>query len=317
LNDALIAMTQRVLPAVVSLRVHPKSGQTALPKHHPPLPDDSLPYHTGSGFIIRSDGLLLTNYHVIEDSQTIEVLLFTGELTTARIVGQDPVGDLALLQVATAQPLPLVPLGNSATLQVGEFVVAVGSPFGFEHTITYGIVSAKKRHFLRSGVFGGFIQTDAAINTGNSGGPLINMRGEVVGINTATVGRGELGFAIPIDAVKAVLPQLYNAHGVARGWLGVNIRPLDRGQAKTLGLDPPHGVYVNDVLGNQPAQQAGIVAGDVILSLDGQVVSTPFDLQSLVAAMPIGKKVMVQLFRKHTRHTVELTVGTMPARREP
>jgi serine protease Do len=139
----------------------------------------------------------------------------------------------------------------------------------------------------------------------------------VIGINTATVGRGELGFAIPIDAAKAVLPQLANGQTVTRGWLGVHIRPLDRSQAKSLGLNPPHGVYVYDVLQNQPAQQAGIVAGDIILRLDGQAISTPFELQSLVAAMPIGSKVSVQLLRKQTRHSVELTVGTMPPRREP
>jgi serine protease Do len=317
LNDALVTLTQRVLPAVVSLQVHPKAGQTAPPKTHPPLRDDAPPYYTGSGFIIRADGLMLTNYHVVEDTVSVDVLLYDGELTSAKVIGHDPVGDLALLQISIARPLPVVPLGSSAALQVGEFVVAVGSPFGFEHTITFGIVSAKKRHFLRSSVLGGFIQTDAAINTGNSGGPLLNMRGEVVGINTATIGRSELGFAIPIDAAKAVLPQLYSARGVTRGWLGVNLRPLERGQARALGLEPPHGVYVNDVLGNQPAQQGGILAGDIILSLDGQLVTTPFELQSLVAAMPIGKKVLVQLLRKQARHTVELTVGTMPAPREP
>lgn len=317
LNEALTTLTQRLLPAVVSLRVHPRGGTGVLPKQHPPLPDDAPPYNTGSGFIIRADGMLLTNFHVVEDFQSIEVLLHTGDLVPARLVGQDPVGDLALLHIQTERALPALPLGNAAALQVGEFVVAIGSPFGFEHTITFGIVSATKRHFLRSGIFGGFIQTDAAINTGNSGGPLVNMRGEVVGINTATVGRGELGFAIPIDAAKAVLPQLYTGQSVIRGWLGVHIRPLDRTQVKTLGLAPPHGVYVYDVLQSQPAQLAGIVPGDIILSLDGQTVATPFDLQSLVAQMPVGKKVVVQFVRKQTRHSVELTVGSMPARREP
>ena len=317
LNEAMITLTNRLLPGVVSLRVHPKAGAAILPRNHPPLPEDAPPYNTGSGFIIRADGLMLTNYHVVEDNGTIDVLLYNGELIAAKVVGQDPVGDLALLQLQTDRELPVVPLGNSAALQVGEFVVAIGSPFGFEHTITLGIVSAKKRFFLRSGIFGGFIQTDAAINAGNSGGPLVNMRGEGIGINTATVGRGELGFAIPIDAAKAVLPQLASGQTVMRGWLGVHIRPLDRTQAKSLGLDPPHGVYVYEVLNNQPAQQAGIVAGDIILRLDGQAITTPSDLQSIVAAMPVGSKVSVQLLRKQTRHTVELTVGTMPPRREP
>jgi serine protease Do len=314
LNKSLIALTQRVLPAVVSLRLHTKEKQTVLPQSHPPIPENTPPFSMGSGFIIRADGFVLTNYHVIEHSTRIDVQLHNGERTTATIVGQDPVGDLALLQITTDHALPVVPLGSSANLQVGEFVVAAGSPFGFEHSITFGIISAKNRHFLRSGLFGGFVQTDAAINTGNSGGPLINMRGEVVGMNTATVGRGDLGFAIPIDAIKAVLPQLYSAHKVTRGWLGVQIRPLERAQAQTLGLDPPQGVYVHDVLHDQPAQQSGILVGDIILSFDGQTVATPSELQSLVASTPVGKKVAVQLLRKQARQTVELTVGTMPLR---
>jgi S1-C subfamily serine protease len=221
---------------------------------------------------------------------------------------------MALLQIATDHPLPVVPLGSSEALQVGEFVVAVGSPFGFDHTLTFGIVSAKKRHFLRSGIFGGFIQTDASINTGNSGGPLINIHGEVIGVNTATVGSGELGFAIPIDAVKAVLPELYQARQVTRGWLGVQIRPLDQEKAKAMGLRPPRGVYVHDVLNDQPAQQAGIVAGDIILTFDGQRITTPFELQSQVAITPAGKKVEVELLRKQSKHALQLTVGTMPKR---
>ena len=306
LNTALVALTQRLLPAVVSLRVYPKDGDSALPKNHPPLPDGTTPFGTGSGFIIRADGLIVTNYHVIENSKTIEVHLHDGDVVQAKVLGEDPSGDLALLQIPTDRPLPVAPLGSSASLQVGELVVAIGSPFGFEHTITFGIISAKQRHFLRSGIVGGFIQTDASINTGNSGGPLINMHGEVVGVNTAMVGRGELGFAIPVDAVKAVLPQLYTAQQVTRGWLGVQIRPLDQEKAKALGMLPPRGVYVHDVLNDQPAQRAGILAGDIILRFDGQKITTPFELQSLVATTPVGKKVQVELFRKQAKHELEL-----------
>jgi S1-C subfamily serine protease len=312
LNTALVALTQHLLPAVVSLRVYPKDGD--LPKNHPPLPDGTTPFGTGSGFIIRADGLIVTNYHVIENSKTIEVHLHGGDMVQAQVLGEDPSGDLALLQIPTERPLPVAPLGNSASLQVGELVVAIGSPFGFEHTITLGIISAKQRHFLHSGIVGGFIQTDASINTGNSGGPLINMHGEVVGVNTAMVGRGELGFAIPVDAVKAVLPQLYTAQQVTRGWLGVQIRPLDQEKAKALGMLPPRGVYVHDVLNDQPAQRAGILAGDIILRFDGQKIRTPFELQSLVAATPVGKKVQVELFRKQAKHELELVIGTMPKR---
>jgi serine protease Do len=314
LNAALHELTDKLLPAVVSLRVTTKSDEKGLPETHPPVPGGTPSQATGSGFIIRADGLIVTNNHVIEDSTRIEVFLYNGDTATATIVGRDPIGDLALLQMSTDAPLPVVPLGSSEVLQVGEFVVAIGSPFGFEHTITFGIVSGTHRRFMRSGVVGGYIQTDAAINVGNSGGPLVNMQGEVVGINTATVGRGELGFAIPIDAAKAVLPQLYTAGKVRRGWLGVQVRPLDRPKAHELGLTDMRGVYVHEVLQAQPAQQAGIIAGDVITQFDRTQIVTPLDLQRAVAITPIGKKVLIQLFRKQTSHTVELTVGEMPER---
>jgi serine protease Do len=312
LNAELNKLTDALLPGIVSLRVLTDTNNGNLPKDHPPTPENTQPYGTGSGFIIRSDGLLLTNYHVIEKGTNIEVHFYNGRVSTATILGEDPIGDLALLQVKTERPLPIVPLGSSATVEVGEFVVAIGSPFGFQHTITFGIVSGKKRHLLRSGVVGGFIQTDASINTGNSGGPLVNMRGEVIGVNTATVGRGELGFAIPIDAVKAVIPQLYHDGVPRRGWLGVQIRPLETDGADGLGLERSIGVYVHDVLNDQPAQLAGIQVGDVIVRFDGKTISSPFDLQSAVSATPTGKIVQVKLLRKKVLHTVELTLGTMP-----
>jgi serine protease Do len=312
LNAELHELTKGLLPGIVSLRVFGDEMKVNLPKGHPPTPEGIHPYGTGSGFIIRSDGLLLTNYHVTEKGTSIEVHFYNGNVSTATILGEDPIGDLALLQIKTEQPLPVVPLGNSSAIEVGEFVVAIGSPFGFEHTITFGIVSAKKRQLLHSGVVGGFIQTDASINTGNSGGPLVNMRGEVIGINTATVGRGELGFAIPIDAVKAIIPQLYNGGSPSRGWLGVQIHPLDLERAHGLGLEKSSGVYVQDVLNDQPAQLAGIRAGDVIVKFDGKAVSSPFDLQSIVSATPTGKTVQVKLLRRKQLHTVELTVGVMP-----
>jgi serine protease Do len=314
LNAALQELTDRLLPAVVSLRVNTKSGEQGLPDNHPVVPGGIPSQATGSGFIIRADGLIVTNNHVIEDSTRIEVFLYNGETATATVVGRDPIGDLALLQMSSEVSLSVVPLGSSEALRVGEFVVAIGSPFGFEHTITFGIVSGIHRRFMRSGVVGGYIQTDAAINVGNSGGPLVNMQGEVVGINTATIGRGELGFAIPIDAAKAVLPQLYTAGKVRRGWLGMQVRSLDRPKAHELGLTNMRGVYVHDVLPAQPAQQAGIVAGDVITQFDRLQIVTPLDLQRAVAGTPIGKKVRIQLFRKQTSHTIELTVGEMPER---
>jgi serine protease Do len=312
LNEALRGLTAKLLPAVISLRVHSDNASPSLPDNHPPLPDAIPAFSTGSGVIIREDGLALTNYHVVEDSDRIEVLLFDGTHTTAKVLGQDPVGDLALIEIETTAPLPVAPLGSSRALRAGEFVVAMGSPFGFENTITFGIVSAVKRQFLHSGIVGGYIQTDASINVGNSGGPLVNMRGEVVGINVATVGRGELGFAIPIDAIKSVLPQLYTAGEVRRGWLGVQIRPLNAVKAAELGLSPPRGAYVHAVMDDYPADQAGVVAGDVILQFDGREITSPFELQQVVATTPVGKKVVVQVFREQHTRTLELTVGQMP-----
>jgi serine protease Do len=315
-NASLVKLTQQLLPAVVSLKVRTKSGEVALPKNHPLLLDDEMPGVTGSGFIIRADGLVLTNHHVVEESTSIDVRLYGGETTTATVLGRDPLGDVALLQLATTRALPVIPLGSSTAVQVGELVLAVGSPFGFEHTITLGIVSGKQRHFLRSGLVGGYLQTDAPLTTGNSGGPLVTMRGEVVGINTAVVGRGEVGLAIPIDAVKALLPQLHATGQVTRGWLGVHIRPLDRTKARSLGLETARGVYVYEVMPDQPAHQAGIVVGDVIVSFDGKTIVHPADLQGAVASTPVGKKVRVELLRARTKQTVEVGLGVMPERKE-
>jgi serine protease Do len=313
LNMALQELASDLLPTVVSLQVHAIQEALALPDGHPAQPEVIPALATGSGFIIRADGLALTNYHVVEDSAHIEVRLYNGDTTTATVIGRDPVGDLALLQIASDRPLPVAPLGNSSALAVGEFVVAIGSPFGFEHTMTFGVVSGTKRRFMRSGLVGGYIQTDASINTGNSGGPLINMRGEVVGLNTATVGHGELGFAIPSNAIKAILPQLYAGREIRRGWLGVQIRPLDTPQAQALGILAQNGVYVHNVIQQQPAERAGILAGDVITQFDGHPISSPLDLQSVVAGTPIGKTVQIQLLRKRATHMVHLTIGAMPS----
>jgi serine protease Do len=311
-NQALQQLAAEVLPAVVSLKVHTKQEPTEQPESHPQVPGFPSQIATGSGFIIRADGLVVTNYHVIEDSVRIEVQLYGGNILEANVIGRDSVGDLALLKIQTDQPLPIVPLGSSSNLQVGEFVAAFGSPFGFEHTMTFGVVSAVKRVFMHSGIVGGYIQTDASINTGNSGGPLVNMNGTVVGLNTATVGRGELGFAIPIDAVKAALPQLHRSGNVRRGWLGVQIRSLDANNMKRTGLTRNQGVYVLGVLNDQPAHRAGIVAGDVITQFNGASIQTPLDLQTAVAGTPVGTTVQIQLLRDKAQQMLQLTIGEMP-----
>ncbi len=311
-NTELQRLAAAVLPAVVSLKVHTKQDAADLPKDHPAVPGSKPQTVTGSGFIIRPDGLVVTNDHVVEGGSRIDVQLYGGETMQADVIGHDPIGDLALLKIQTDRPLPVVPLGRSSELRVGEFVAAFGSPFGFEHTMTFGVISAIKRRFMRSGIVGGYIQTDASINTGNSGGPLVNMQGAVVGLNTATVGRGELGFAIPIDAIKLILPQLHQSGDVRRGWLGVQIRPLNGSKAREAGLGLNRGVYVLDVLNDQPAHQAGIIAGDVIIQFNGAAINTPLDLQSAVAGTPVGTTVKVQLVRKKAPQMLQLTVGEMP-----
>lgn len=312
LNDALLDLTEQVLPAVISLQVRgDEKAAASLPPNHPPVPDPSVPI-TGSGFIIKANGLAITNQHVVGDKDEIYVRLFDGTRSRAKVLGRDTIGDMALLLIETETSLPVVPLGDSDALRVGEFVVAIGSPFGFEHSVTFGMVSGKRRNFLRSSVVGGYLQTDASINTGNSGGPLVNMRGEVIGVNTATIRRGGMGFAIPVNAIKASLPQLHDYGRVKRAYLGVSINPLDRDKVIRLGLESPRGAYVDEVLSGQPAQQAGIATGDIIIGFDGREVNSPFDLQAAVAASPVGKKVRIEFLRQQQRQTVELALGEMP-----
>ena len=312
LNDALLDLTKQVLPAIISLQVRGDEGAAPdLPRNHPPVPDPSMQI-TGSGFIIKANGLAITNQHVVQDQEDIHVRLFDGTQARAKVLGRDTIGDMALLQIETETPLPVVPLGDSDALQVGEFVVAIGSPFGFENSVTFGMISGKRRNFLRSSAVGGYLQTDASINTGNSGGPLLNMRGEVVGVNTATIRRGVMGFAIPINAVKASLPQLHDYGHVKRAYLGVRIESLNRDKIIRLGLESPRGAYIHEVLKGQPAQQAGLAIGDIIVGFDGREVSSPFDLQTAVAASPIGKKVRIEFLRQQQRQTIELALGEMP-----
>jgi serine protease Do len=265
----------------------------------------------GSGFIISPEGYILTNNHVIDDAEQIKVKLANGKEYDGKVVGRDPKTDLALVKIEGVKDLHPLPLGNSDGTKVGSWVVAIGSPFGLEETVTQGIVSAKGR-VIGSGPYDDFIQTDASINPGNSGGPLINMEGEVIGINTAINPSGQgIGFAIPINMAKSIIPQLEQKGSVTRGWLGVSIQQMTPELGKSFGLKDQKGVLVSDVMKNGPAEKAGIERGDVITQFDGKTVSDLRDLSQIVAATPVGKLVTVKLMRDGKAMERDVKVGQM------
>jgi len=265
----------------------------------------------GSGFIMSKEGYILTNNHVVEDADQIKVKLAGGKEFDGKIVGRDPKTDLALVKITGDSDLQPLKLGNSDDLKVGNWVVAVGSPFGLEQTVTAGIVSAKGR-VIGSGPYDNFIQTDASINPGNSGGPLINLQGEVVGINTAIVASGQgIGFAIPINMAKEIAPQLQKRGHVTRGLLGVAIQDVTPELAKSLGLKENKGALVSQVVPGGPADKAGIEQGDVIVNFDGRTVGDSKDLPRIVASTPVGKTVTVKLLRDGKEVERQAKVGEM------
>lgn len=268
----------------------------------------------GSGFIISSDGYVLTNNHVVADADEIIVRLSDRSELQAKLVGTDPRTDVALLKV-DGKNLPTVKLGDSEKLKVGEWVLAIGSPFGFDHSVTKGIVSAKGRT-LPNDTYVPFIQTDVAINPGNSGGPLFNMKGEVVGINsqifTRSGGFMGLSFAIPIDVAIDVSNQLKKDGKVSRGWLGVVIQEVNKDLAESFGLDKPAGALVAQVLENGPAAKGGLQVGDVILSMNGQPIVMSADLPHLVGSLKDGEKAKLEIIRNGKRQNLDVTIGALP-----
>jgi len=270
----------------------------------------------GSGFVISRDGYILTNNHVVENAEKIKVKLANGKEFEGKVVGRDAKTDLALVKVEGVPDLQPLSLGDSDDLKVGNWVVAVGSPFGLEQTVTAGIVSAKGR-VIGSGPYDNFIQTDASINPGNSGGPLINMKGEVVGINTAIIANGQgIGFAIPVNMAKEIVPQLEEKGHVTRGWLGVSIQEVTPGLAKSLGLKENKGALVAQVVKGSPAEKAGIEQGDVILEFDRKPVAESKDLPQQVALTPVGKTVTVKLSRDGKVIDRQVKVGEMEEKAE-
>jgi serine protease Do len=319
------ALVEENAPAVVNISTEQKrvGGQQQMPEmlrrffegmeDQFPAPE-SEGESLGSGFVISKDGYILTNHHVVADATRIIVRMQDGSEKDAELIGSDPRSDLALLKIE-GNGLPVVRIGSSAKLKVGEWVLAIGAPFGFESTVTAGIVSAKGRS-LPSENYVPFIQTDVAINPGNSGGPLFNLDGEVIGINSQIVSRSGgfmgLSFAIPIDLAMEVVAQLKDKGRVSRGWLGVLIQPVDRELAESFGLDKPSGALVSQVMGDSPAEQAGFMVGDVVVRFNGQEIGHSGQLPQIVGLLAPGTRAEAEVIRNGKSKTLKVIVGELP-----
>ena len=306
INDLLADLAARLQPGLVYVRVQ----RTAAAKEEPSREEPSEPRRsTGSGFVIDPNGLIVTNAHVVESAGSIQVRLADGRRFPATVVGRDNRVDLALLKIEGAGRLTVLSLGDSNRLRVGELVLALGNPFGLEQSVSFGIVSRKGAPLTVAAPGFDFIQTDAAINPGNSGGPLVNVSGEVVGVNSMAARNGSIGFAIPSNLVKMLLPQLASKGRVDWGWLGVAIAEVTEDDIGRLKLREPKGVLVRSVMPGEPADQGGVRADDVILGIDGTRLESPRDLQRVVSSTPVGKRVRVVLLREGQETELEVTIG--------
>jgi len=269
----------------------------------------------GSGFIISKDGYIFTNYHVVEKADSILVKVSDGKEYDAKVVGKDKNTDIALLKIKPVNGLPVVNLGDSSGLRVGDWVIAIGNPFGLSQTVTAGIVSAKGR-VIGAGPYDNFIQTDASINPGNSGGPLFNLRGEVVGINTAIIAQGQgIGFAIPINMAKTILPDLKTKGRVIRGWLGVSVQDITSDIAKNLKLqEQQKGALIADVFKGDPADKAGIKTGDIIISVKGHNIENTHDLLRIIAGFRVGDIAKVTVLRNGKKKVFSVEISERPER---
>ncbi|MGH7376531.1 MAG: trypsin-like peptidase domain-containing protein, partial [Candidatus Methylomirabilales bacterium] len=327
-DPAFIRLAESVTPAVVNIRTQSLPRGRRSPRSSP-LPLDPFfreffeqapeggrgaeQTSLGSGVIIDKRGFVLTNNHVIKEADAILVRLANRKEYPARVIGQDPRTDVAVIRVETDQDLPEARLGDSDGLHVGEWAVAIGNPFGLNHTLTVGVVSATGRSDVGITSQEDFIQTDASINPGNSGGPLLNIRGEVIGINTAIVAAGQgIGFAIPINLARKVAQDLIREGRVTRGWLGAGLKGLTREAARGLGVEPDAGVLVEQVLPGGPAEAAGIRAGDVIAAIRGRRVRTPAEVRALVAETEVGKPLELTLLRDRRELRVAVVIREQP-----
>jgi Do/DeqQ family serine protease len=334
LQSAFVQVAERVRPAVVNLGTVQMSRSARRPIVPGPFAEDPVfkdffdqffgrrgqgpseefrQSGLGSGVIFDKRGYVLTNFHVIRGADAVTVRLSSKQEFRGRIVGTDPKTDLAVVQFQPEAALTVATLGNSDSVRVGEWAIAIGNPFGLDQTVTVGVVSATARADVGIATYENFIQTDASINPGNSGGPLVNLRGEVIGINTAIVAAGQgIGFAIPANMVKRVTNQLVDRGKVTRGWLGVSVQPLSRELAQSLGLSDARGAVVARVYPDSPAAAAGLSQNDVVVAFDGTPVEDYHHLQRLSADTEVGRTVKLDIVRRRERKTVVLKIAESP-----
>jgi Do/DeqQ family serine protease len=334
LQAAFVSVAERVRPAVV----HLGTVQVARGRRPPiaPGPNADDPFFKdffdqffgrsgpnrreefqtpglGSGVIIDQRGYVLTNFHVVKGADGVTIRLADKQEFRGRIVGSDPKTDLAVIKFDGPADLRVAPLGNSDSLRVGEWAIAIGNPFGLDQTVTVGVVSATGRADVGIATYENFIQTDASINPGNSGGPLVNLRGEVIGINTAIVATGQgIGFAIPANMVKRVTAQLIDRGRVQRGWIGVALQPMSKELGQALGVGDAHGAVVARVYPGSPAETAGLAQNDVIVGFDGTAVDDYHHLQRLSSEAEVGRTVKLDVVRKREKKTLSLKVAEAP-----
>ena len=321
-------LAEKLSPAVVNVKPMKKVTKTygnfpygnspyGMPRMTPPQmrPHGSKEFRQrgeGSGFIIHKDGYILTNAHVIENSDSVQIALSTGGLFKGKLIGMDKVADLALIKIDSSDPLPVIPLGSSKELKPGDWVMAIGSPFGLDLTVTVGIVSAKGRS-LGATPYDDFIQTDTPINPGNSGGPLINTQGEVVGINTAVMQMGQgLGFSLPVDLAKKLIPELKTNGKVTRSWLGVSVQDITLADKESLKLGVDQGSLVREVVVDSPAYKAGLKMNDVIVEFNGHTINNSRKLPKEVVYTTSGEEVSIKLVREGKAKTVVVILQPFP-----
>ena len=315
--DARRGAAPQLPPGLEDLFGAPRGGRQA---PQGPAPQGRAPQSLGSGFIITADGYVVTNNHVIEQAASIEVVLEDERRFDAVLIGTDAATDIALLKIESDEALPHVDWGASDDLEIGDWTIAIGNPFGLGGTVTAGILSARSRD-INAGPYDDFLQTDAAINRGNSGGPLFNVAGDVVGVNTAIVspsgGSVGIGFAVPSAVAQRIVADLREDGTVQRGWLGVGIQPVTEDIASALGMDTAEGTLVSSVTRDSPAEKAGVMPGDVILSLGGDALDGPRDLSLAIADLEVGSDAVLTVLRGGERQDLDVAIGLHPSQSIP